>query len=853
MLHLPFGLQNKLAGLTLLALGFAMTTFGGGIAAPAEQSVFRSTQTEPGKQGMEKKLKSFAVDLYGDPLPEGAIARLGSMRFRHPGHASGLVISPDGKILASGGGMSAGVCIWDAATGKPLHRLANTPFVFALAMSSDGALLVTNGISPRVIEVATGKVIRQLDGPDVCAFAFAPDGKTVAISENVGGGSRVSLVDVATGKQIRRLESKGGKPIEKIAALWPPVSFSPDGTLLAVANADGTIRLWSALVDKEIRRFAGSGESVVALSFAPSGKVLASASYEGQIQLWELATGKLLHTLKDDQDLYAAIFSPDGKLLASGGSGGTVRLWDPQTGKEVRRWQGALLHISGLVFSPGNDVLYGATSEGIRRWHVPSGKEIEPLSGHTYFVEQLHFTADGKTILSRGGDQKVLEWDVASSQLRRILHNEPRPQPPAHWQLAAADLSADGKSLALVRWEGLDDKIEPERIIHLWDTAQSKEVWTLTGHKEPARSIKFAPDGKLLASAGADGLRLWDVAKGKEIQHLQGGAGFLAFSPHGKLLAYSGKGGTIHVWDIAGAKEVRRWTARSAALAFSSDGNLLAIAGTEDIEVWSVASGAKIAHLKGLTSIISSLAFSPSGRVLAAAGRKTTRFSPMDFTTPIQTWDVLSGQALRQIDIPLWIREMPLAFSPNGRVLASSGGDSSILLWDMTGGAKAANLDAKELDRLWSDLASDAVKAEPALWALALSPKQSLPFLQEHLKPVAPADAQQIAKLVADMDSEQFAVRQKAAAALEKLGEAAEPAVHKIMTGNLTLEVRQRLHQFIEKRGNELVHKFRAIEALEQMGTPQSLQLLETIAKNAVQPRASEAAQAALKRLAKRS
>jgi hypothetical protein len=196
-----------------------------------------------------------------------------------------------------------------------------------------------------------------------------------------------------------------------------------------------------------------------------------------------------------------------------------------------------------------------------------------------------------------------------------------------------------------------------------------------------------------------------------------------------------------------------------------------------------------------------------------------------------------------------------LAFTPDGRTLASGGSDTTILLWDLTGGArdgrlKPAALTAAQLDGLWSDLGGDAGKAEHALWALARAPAQGVPFLRERLRPVAPAEAGRVAGLIAELDSKTFAVRQTAARALQELGEAAEAAVRKALEGERTLEVRRQLERFLESRESDLLRGLRAVEALEQSKTGDAERALQMVAAGATNPRLARAAGAAQRRLA---
>jgi hypothetical protein len=255
---------------------------------------------------------------------------------------------------------------------------------------------------------------------------------------------------------------------------------------------------------------------------------------------------------------------------------------------------------------------------------------------------------------------------------------------------------------------------------------------------------------------------------------------------------------------------------------------------------------------------IDAVAFSPSGRLLAATVRNGRALAGGDAqeTSMLHLWEVLTGQEIRRVDVPQGMVRT-LAFAPDGRTLASGGSDSTILLWDLTGGmkygkSKTAAPTAGDLPGLWADLAGDAAKADRALWALVRAPKQSVPFLQEQVRPAAPADGQKVAALVADLDSKNFAVRAQAGRALEELGASAEAALRKALMGSHPLEVRLRLEQILEKRGQETLRQLRAIAALEQIGTVEARQVLQALVQATPNPQVAQAAGAALWRLDRR-
>src|SRR5262249_53627137 len=217
------------------------------------------------------------------------------------------------------------------------------------------------------------------------------------------------------------------------------------------------------------------------------------------------------------------------------------------------------------------------------------------------------------------------------------------------------------------------------------------------------------------------------------------------------------------LWDVVTGKQryrIRLKPAGAFDLAFSPDGTKLATVGGQptpgtpgEVRLWDVATGKELRSLKGHTEQVGCVAFSPDGRTLVTgSGEPTIRF-----------WEVATGKESRQLrGHDNWIGSV--AFSPDGRRLVSTSHDTTGLVWDVTGHFRGGRLEdlklsAKELEARWADLAGeDAAKAYRAVWDLVAAANQSVPFLREHLKPVA-ADARQIARWISDLDSRSFAVR----------------------------------------------------------------------------------------------
>jgi RNA polymerase sigma factor (sigma-70 family) len=865
------GVRAKLGLALLVTVGLALA--GVGLSAQGDSAtdtalppVAEAELQAPGKQPPPSGAEGF-----GDPLPDGAIARLGTVRFRHGFYVTKVAFALDGKVLVSEGGGVGNykVCLWDSAIGKVRNMIPDCVTPGPLAVSTNGKWLVSAG--GRLIDVATGEELRRMEG--IAAelngrpIAIAPDGQFIAGSKQepaptLKKSAIFYLWDARTGKRLRSFVGHTGG----VTGL----AFSSDGKRVASGSADRTVRIWDTANGKELRRLADLEKPVRNVAFSPQGSTLAASLVTAAaIHLWDTDSGKLLHTLAGDGEL---AFSPDGKLLAGACSDGVVRLWDPATGEPVRQWLANRANgLTTLAFSPDGKTLAtaGRLDHAIRLWDPATGKEVQPAAGHTGIVQSMQFAADGKTLISLGADSRVVAWDVGSArELKQMFADTQRD-----WLRTVQAVRADGKVVAVIGSKpGKDNPLAraADPAMHLVDLATGKELQALQAG-EVVRSVSFSRDGKLVAADGKDGIRVWETVTGKEVLLRPGqrpNSGGLVFSPDARLLAWAGETDRVlHLCDIATGKEMQHWDAakqeKTTMIEFAPDGKSLATASVGakppfawQVSLWSVATGEKLATFALPKTLPQKLAFSPSGRLLAISGATTTMLSSTTGAVtggpqPIGLWETYSGQEVRVISTPHFTVSA-LAFAPDGRSLASGGSDSSILLWDLayaTQSGKKETANAKGLEGLWADLAGDAAVADKALWALVRSGTQALAFLQARLRPAKAADARQVAALLVDLDSEVFARREQAAHALEELGEAAEKALRDALAADPNLEVRRRILRLLEKRDHAVVRNLRAIEAVEHLGSTAGRELLATLSQDSPNPRLTEAARAALHRL----
>jgi RNA polymerase sigma factor (sigma-70 family) len=831
------GLMPRVQVVALVLLTAGLGGIGLAISGQAEEPLLQATDTkdkEPGAKNQESK-----TDAHGDPLPPGAITRLGTVRMRHGYMTYDAVFSPDSKLIASGGA-GRGVCLWDATTGKEVrHFLPKwSEHAYSVAFSPDGTLLAGGAGGVLYLwDLTTGaEKLRIENKQGRLHVAFSPDGKLLASGSN----DLVQLWDTTTGQELAKLSGHENG--------IPAVAFAPNGKYLATASSDKTIRVWDVASRAERHRFAGSGEYFIKVAISPDSKLLAARGADEKVHLWDPITGKEVRGLEDERGWGRCLaFSPDGSLLATCSADGVVRLWDPATGKMLRKWQGQAHFVNSLAFSRDGKrlVTTGVWQSGPRVWDVATGKELLAFPGHAEPVDQVLFTPDGKTLISNGRFEAILRWDLATGQASQ-------PFTPATGEIVQVVLAHDGKTLATL---GRDSGV-----LRLWDVALGKEVRQLGKIAKPIGnllppSLVFSPDGRMVAAISEQkNVFIWEVATNKEPRRFSSGSPLnsLAFSADGKRLA-AGRGGPdsgVVIWDIERAFAV--WLKKTGSmngeltLAVSPDGKRIATsAWSGGVHVWDIPTSKKLYTLTDTEHGAYELAFSPDGRFLVSTG--------IENHPGVTVWEMATGQQVRQFTGHV-TGACSVAFSPDGRRVASGGADSVIYLWDMTGHAQPLDRKETELDQRWRDLASsEAPCAVQAVWDLALSPRQAVPFLQKKLKRPEPIAEERLKKLISDLDSDQFDTRSAASKELGRIGEQAETALRQALANDPSPELRKRLEQLLTKlepaKSPERLRELRAVQALEYTATPDARQLLERLAANPGGTWLTREAKAALQRM----
>jgi WD40 repeat protein/serine/threonine protein kinase len=448
----------------------------------------------------------------------------------------------------------------------------------------------------------------------------------------------------------------------------PAVRFTPDGTILASASPDGSVRLWDVATRRPILSIGGFEAQVGSLAFTPDGAILAIASNDGQIHLWDVAARRQVASLPDGARGKEIAVTPDGKLLASGGVSGPIKLWDIPTRSDRGSLPGSGPWMHVAISPDGRTLAASNNDTTVRLWDIVTRQETAVLRGHTAWPNGLEFSPNGKMLASADLGGTIKLWDPSTHQELKTL----RGQTASYYSVV---FSPDGKTLIT---GGADS------LIQLWDTATWQPVRTLRGHTAWILAVAASPNGRTLASGSDDGtVKLWDLAAKPDPEVLRGHEAWtscVAFSPDGRLLASGGWfDHTVKLWDLATGRQLDTLPGHQdsvLSVTFTADGKMLASGGGDKtVRLWNVASRRQVAQFEH-THAVDCVAVSPDGRMLAAG-------SPGG---PLSLWEIATRRTM------LHLKGKLAAFDPKGKTLAVGLPDGNAGLVDISTGQVVAPL-----------------------------------------------------------------------------------------------------------------------------------------------------------------
>ncbi|MFD8393686.1 TIR domain-containing protein [Streptomyces sp. NPDC059680] len=521
-----------------------------------------------------------------------------------------------------------------------------------------------------LISATTGPLDRS---PELATAAIAP-------GMAVDSGFRPSAVGVPYGFDMRT------------SRLPEPISYSPDGELLAVGSEDGGVLVCEAATGIPLRTLQGHTGRVYAVKFR--GRVLATGSADGTVRLWDPVSGLCPHRLEIHADgVWPVVLDAEGALLATGDADGVVTVWDTASGTALHRLPGHSAPVYTVSFGPGGTTLVtGDASGAVRLWDLGSGRQTGELAGHRGAVYRARFGPDGTVLATTDqGDERhggtVRVWDLATGT--------PRHEFTGHsGRVYTLDFHPGGTLLVSGDTEGE---------VRLWDLAGGRSAGLLGGCRGAVYQVLFDPDGSLLAAGDSAGVvRLWRIEPeadpvaaplNRQPAEHRGSVWVCKFRPHGDtpsqgagaLLVTGGNDGVVRLWDPAtgqGRRILRGHGRRIATLSFSADGALLAAGGNDGvIRVWQSASGRRLRELTGQSDRLVSAVFGPAGPLLATASSDGDLY----------LWNAATGEYQRELDVEtdhVWAE----AFSADGELLATANDDDTVRLWYRATGAHVATI-----------------------------------------------------------------------------------------------------------------------------------------------------------------
>ena len=488
----------------------------------------------------------------------------------------------------------------------------------------------------------------------VNSMAFSSKGDLIATASD----DQTAKLWKPDGTLVANLEGHSGKVLS--------IAFNLKGDLIATASDDQTAKLWKP-DGTLVANLEGHDGKVLSVAFSPKRNLIATGSSDGTVKLWK-TDGTLIQTLPGHSGL-RVIFSPNGELLAALGSNGkTVKLWKPD-GTPVKTLIEHNKEVNSIVFSPKGDLIATASTDNTVKLWTSDGTPVKTLTEHNREVNSIAFSPKGDLIATASTDNTVKLWTSDGTLVETLKGHSDK--------FLVVIFDPKGELIA---------SASEDNTVKIWKP-DGTLMYTLSGHKSRVNNIAFSPNGDLIASSSSDTVKLWKV-NNTFTDTFEGHCRRIAFSPKDDLIALGCYDGTLRLWKADGQEKDRlKYGGIVTSVAFSPDGKLIATASDDGVIKLLKPNGNLVRILEDGRNLVKSnfynVAFSVNGDLVAAGLGKNVRLWKTD-GTPVYTltehsFDVTS-----------------VAFSPNGKLIATASGDTKVKLWKLDSIASIGTIEEHE-------------------------------------------------------------------------------------------------------------------------------------------------------------
>jgi WD40 repeat protein len=583
----------------------------------------------------------------------------------HTGIVLTVDVSPDGRVIASGSSDRT-IRLWDVPKSDPVltSKVHDSPAT-AMATSKDGTLIATAD-DKGLVRIWTAAV--AVAGDDAAPAAFEKPTREINIGMLVSRlawrNDKLQLAVACADGTIRIINPADGGITGPIGAHDGAISglvFSPNNQQIYTSGADGFVRRWPTTIPAALT-FEGLAKPAKAVALHPNGSLIAVAGEDGSIKILKRADGVVAHTLEGLSGTIAAIaFNRTGNQLATGGTEKIVRVFDVTSGKVVHEAPAAESPISAVVFSADSKEIIVGTERGDVLAHTLASPVVSRTIGkHSKRVRSLAASTDGTRILTAGDDKTLRSLDVKTGKEQTASNFDA--------ELTAVAFSANNDLVAVGLANGT---------VATLDSKTFAPAGEFAGHTGPVTGVSFNTTATHVVSSSVDGTsRLWDLMAASLAQHFSGHGGAvsdIAFQNDNKSIITTGADGKVRVETLANQLTHGADDGQINDLSLSANGSQYATAGTDGtVKLWTASNGAPLRSFTGFEGPALCVSLSADNRQVAAGGSDKT----------IRTWNVSNAAAHFKLATPAEARR--ISYSPNSTRLVAALADHSIQCFDPT-------------------------------------------------------------------------------------------------------------------------------------------------------------------------